>query len=648
MGRSKYIADQAVEMARLCVLKATAAERLAMEAKQEAEYINNRAVARTGVDAARAGYKAAQAGQHATVIGQQAAMWEDPNLPPQDTIRQLEYILRLIDSVTSKAAEVAYRAAQIAPNLGKEDLSKELAKGYAGNQNALIHLISIWTKKAQTAESKDIIEKQTRELTVKQSALKLQVHLSTRKLANILANGDKTDGQKRLKINLEAECLVDFIIKAEEIEKDKEETQVQTIAQKFPPDQENSPIAYYVVKLANQQVVLANYVCALTSLQLSRVSLKNPDMREWDDHTAQTLGTQEDLYVYNNISKRFFGKIVEIIQSIDYIAKQIIDTDDVIFKQSILYKEEPDPMIDMNLISIQEKTKQLSYDIFTPYGKEYKSISRQIDEMMAQAAQAIDQAVAKAAQLIHMDIAIAEAYKVIHSHERIEDMIDQISTLASRVAILAYQERIVVWGEYNDKEKDDPQVLEVVARQAYKVAKEAAQAAEQASQAANRAGQSVTQLIHDLLNGPSLRWFIHDHLLNGPSLRWHVHNLLNKPSRRGNHATQNVLPSDASITISSSLDEIQRMCREADTACKAAWNVYEKIEQERRDAEQFCTKGIIAAQSVSWWPIWPWLLYGGIVYGCGYFDGGPLLHNRGFYQIHLSNRIRLPSNLLKL
>lgn len=543
MGRSKYIADHAVETARLCVLKATAAERLAMEAKQEAEeHFNDRAAAKIGVDAASAGYKAAQAGQHATVIGQQAAVWEDPNLPPQDTIRQLEYVIRLIDSVIDKAAEVAYNAAQIAPNLG--DPSKKLVK----------------------------------ECTVKQSTLKRQVHLSTRKLANILASRDEiTKRQKPSKINSEAKYLVDFIIEAEEIENDTEETQVQTITQKFQLDQGNSLIDY-VVTLANQQVVLANYVCALTALQLPRVSLENTYMRKRNNH-IRPLRTQEDLGVYN-ISRRFASEIKEIIENIQIIAEKSMEIGKTDLKQPILYNKEPNPIVDMELIIMKNKIYRLSKNIFTVHTKEAASFSQQMDEMMAQATQAIDHAVAKAAQLIHMDIAIVEANELIHSYKRVENLIDQISTLASRVAILAYQERLVVWGEYNDKEKDDPQVLAVVAQQADKVANEAAQAATLASQAANRAGQSVTQLIHDLRGNLAIR-------LATLARTWHV------------------LPSDASTT---SLAEVKRMCWEADTACKDARDVYEKIEQARRDAEQFCTRGIIAAQPVSWWSIWPWLL----------------------------------------
>lgn len=282
-----------------------------------------------------------------------------------------------------------------------------------------------------------------------------------------------------------------------------------------------------------------------------------------------------------------------------------------------LDEDEPEPITEMDTIidiDIKRMKDELNEKLFPKDGNGPDAQKRPqlIDETASHVVQAMDTAVAKvdksilrldtlidvATRLIRSDTRIAKSDKSLRTHEDIEhggleNLMDQLSTLASRVAILAHQERIVVWGEGSGVEKEDnPQVLEEVARQVDKLAKVAAQEAERASQAAKRAGQSVTRLMPDLNKSfqvsnrltQILKW----RTSVPPEVREHIGSARSLEEMR------------------SSLDEIQRMCREADTACKEAMNVYEKIEQARRDAEQFCKKGTITARSVSWWPIWPW------------------------------------------
>ncbi|HEU5383815.1 MAG TPA: hypothetical protein VFV38_51100 [Ktedonobacteraceae bacterium] len=642
MSRSKYIADQAVEAARLCVLHASDAERRAMVAMQEAERLNNRFVVQAGRDAAREGYKAAQAGQNATVVGQRTAVWEDPNLPPKDIIRQLEYVARLIDSVVDKAAEVAYaaariaqdlrkkdftdktdeiayRAVQIAQDLGKKDLSKELEKGRGGQRNFWKHLIVRWAEKVQKLEPEDVeaqfqerlqdynIEAQLKERTRKQTDLKHQVHLSTRKLANILANHEMSKDKKFSRIEKEAQHIFSFIGEAE--------------GTAGPEEGHWNPRIHYVVMLASQQVTLANYICALVASRLPQAYLKTLEKKEADKVKLGISYLDEMPHIRNILAYAEIDvKYMEIIErKTREKFRQWSEKVSSLYKKEELAsdEDEPEPIIEMDTIidiDIRRIEDELNEKLLSKDGKELdaRKTSQLIDETASHVVQAMDTAVAKvdksilhldtlidkATKLINSDTSIAKSDKSIHRHEDIEhpgleNLMDQLSTLASRVAILAYQERIVVWGEGSEEEKEDnPQVLKEVAQQVDKLAKTAAQAAEYASQAAKRAGQSATQLMPDL----SKSFQISNRLTQ--ILKWRT----SVPPEVREH-----IGSARSLEeMRSSLDEIQRMCREADTACKEAMNVYEKIEQARRDAEQFCKKGTITVRSVSWWPIWPW------------------------------------------
>ncbi len=573
MARSKYLADQAVEMAAQCVLRAVDAERQAMKAKQEAEQFNNCLVVQTGVEAAREGYKAAHAGQHATIIGQQAAVWEDPKLPPQDIIREQEYEIRLIESIIDKAAEVAFKAAQIASDTSEGDL-KNLAEGRTGRQSALKRRMHLWA-----ARLADILANRVKTDAEKSSMIKKEAQL----LADFCAKTETgTEAEKSAMMKKEGKLLADFFAKTE-----TEDTQDQTIAPKSELDLRNFQIEWIVILLADQQVALANYVCALVAWRLPRVPLKTAEKKKWDNIHSQSLDKQEILYIRDiahgvtNTSCRVVRCVEAIVEWINKEAKSTVKQ--AIFHQALFYQEEPRPIIVMENISKLE-LRELIADSESNY--------QHIDETIMRVTQAIDTVVAKAKEWIHMymNISGVKALESNYTLESIESIVDQISTLASRVAILAHH---VIWHEYSEVEKDDPQVLEMVAEQAYEISKDAALACEYAAQAAQRAGQSVTQLIHDL----------------------------DGPSQIGNLATQArawlLLPSEEKATIknsysalstviSSSLNEAELMCWKADTACKAAGNVYEEIELARRDAEQFCIKGIIAAQPISWRSIWPW------------------------------------------
>lgn len=592
MARSKYIADQAVEAARLCVLKASEAEQRAMRARQKAESLNNCFVVQAGREAAREGYKAAQAGQNATVFGQQTAVWEDPNLPPKDTVRQLEYVARLIESVVDKAAEVAYEAAQVAQNPEGEKPEAE----------------------DREAQLQTHIQTQLQECTGKQTDLKRRMQLSTRRLANIMANHDMPNNRKSSSIEKEAQDILSYIEEAEGIEKETErptkpdeghwnllisyvvmlagqQAMEEAKGTAKPDEDHRKPLIPHAVMLAGQQVTLANYVCALVASRLPQTFSNSIKKKRMSPFCRDGERYIHDIFARADISIKYIKIIYEIIKR----------------ESDNLFVYIDNPIIDIDINRIQGGLYKQSFKGEQTVGVDTrKSNSQLIDEKAAEVAQAMDVAVAKVDGLIRKILTIEEADESSHSSKersedaelknkergaKLENLIDQLSTLASRVAILAHQERIVVWGEDSEEEKqDDPQVLEAVALQVDKIANEASQAAEYASQAAKRAGQSVTQLFHDLNRSSQISELVTQ------AFAWFL-----SPTE-----VKEQMKTSCSQTSPVSLGEVQLVCREADTACKEARNVYEKIEQARRDAEQSCKKGIIAAQSVSWWPVWPW------------------------------------------